>query len=78
MGDDLVALVDLAGFRRFGIVAQPGGIPYALALAATAGDRVTGIAFVAALAPVHESGAIRNPSGPMRPVFQSPGRLHGC
>src|ERR1700733_2133255 len=29
---DLVTLVDCAGFKRFGIVAAPGGIPYALAL----------------------------------------------
>ena len=80
VADDLVALVDRAGFKRFGIVAQPGGIPYALALAAAAGDRVTGIAFLAALAPLHESGAIRTLSGPMRPVFrvarQAPWLLH--
>ena len=80
MAEDLVALVDGAGFKRFGIVAQPGGIPDGLALAAAAGDRVTGIALVAALAPVHESGAERNPVGPMRPVFrvarQAPWLLH--
>ena len=68
--DDLMTLVDRAGFKRFGIVAAPGGIPYALALAAAAGDRVTGIAFVAALAPPPESGAARNLAGPMRPVFR--------
>jgi pimeloyl-ACP methyl ester carboxylesterase len=77
---DLVTLVDCAGFKRFGIVAAPGGIPYALALAEAAGDRVTGIAFVAALAPLPEGGAIRNLAGPMRPVFrvarQAPWLLH--
>lgn len=78
--DDLMTLVDRAGCKRFGIVAAPGGIPYALALAAVAGDRVTGIAFVAALAPPPESGEIRNLAGPMRPVFrvaqQAPWLLH--
>ena len=66
--------------QTVGIVAQPGGIPDGLALAAAAGDRVTGIALVAALAPVHETGAERNPVGPMRPVFrvarQAPWLLH--
>jgi len=79
-GDDLITLVDRAGFKRFGIVAAPGGIPYALALAAAAGDRVTGVAFVAALAPLPEGGAIPNLVGPMRPMFriaqQAPWLLH--
>jgi pimeloyl-ACP methyl ester carboxylesterase len=70
VADDLVRLVDRAGFRRFGIVAAPRGIPYALALAAAAGDRVTGVAFVASLAPLPEGGAIPNLAGPMRPVFR--------
>jgi pimeloyl-ACP methyl ester carboxylesterase len=80
VADDLVTLVDCAGFRRFGIVAAPGGIPYALALAAAAGDRVTGIALVAALARLPEDDAIRDLAGPMRPVFrvaqQAPWLLH--
>ena len=33
---DLLALVDHLGFRRFGLVAQSGGTPYALAVAAAA------------------------------------------
>ena len=70
VANDLVTLVDRAGFKRFGIVAAPGGVPYALALAAAAGDRVTGIAFVAALAPLPEDGTFPNLVGPMRPVFR--------
>jgi pimeloyl-ACP methyl ester carboxylesterase len=69
VSNDLLALVDLIGFRRFGIVAQSGGTPYALALAGTAGDRVTGVAFVGALAPLHDRDALRDVGGPMRTVF---------
>ena len=48
---DLLALVDHLGSRRFGLVAQSGGTPYAPAVAASAGDRVTGLAFIGGLAP---------------------------
>ena len=66
VSNDLLALVDLLAVRRFGIVAQSGGTPYALALAAAAGDRATGLAFVGAVAPLHERHALRDVTGPMR------------
>jgi pimeloyl-ACP methyl ester carboxylesterase len=66
---DVLALVDSLGFRRFGIVAQSGGTPYALALAGMAGDRVTGLAFVGAITPLGERDALDDVSGPMRGLF---------
>jgi pimeloyl-ACP methyl ester carboxylesterase len=66
---DLIALVDGLGFARFGIVAQSGGTPYAVALACVGGDRVTGLAFVGGLAPLHESGSLRDVGQPMRSLF---------
>lgn len=69
VANDLLALVDLLAVRRFGIVAQSGGTPYALALAATAGDRATGVAFVGAVAPLHERHALREVKGPARNAF---------
>ncbi len=69
LASDLLALVDRLGFRRFGIVAQSGGTPYALALASGAGDRATGLAFVGGLAPLHERHALADVAGPVRTVF---------
>jgi pimeloyl-ACP methyl ester carboxylesterase len=69
VSDDLLAVVDALGARRFGIVAQSGGTPYALGLAGAAGDRVTGLAFVGAITPLHEREALRDVSGPMRSLF---------
>jgi pimeloyl-ACP methyl ester carboxylesterase len=66
---DLIALVDGLGFSRFGIVAQSGGTPYAVALACAGGDRVTGLAFVGGLAPLHECGRLRDVGQPMRSLF---------
>ena len=66
---DLFALVDHLGFRRFGLVAQSGGTPYALAVAAAAGDRVTGLAFVGGLAPLDEPHALRDVARSMRMAF---------
>jgi pimeloyl-ACP methyl ester carboxylesterase len=69
VANDLLALVDLLAFRRFGIVAQSGGTPYALALAAAGGERATGLAFVGAVAPLHERHALRDVTGPARNMF---------
>jgi len=57
------------GFRRFGIVAQSGGTPFALALAGAAGDRATGLALVGGMAPLHDRRALHDVTGPMRVVF---------
>jgi len=65
---DLLALVDRMGFRRFGIVAQSGGTPFALALAGAAGDRATGLALVGGMAPLHDRRALHDVTGPMRVV----------
>jgi pimeloyl-ACP methyl ester carboxylesterase len=69
VASDLIALVDGLGFARFGMVAQSGGTPYAVALACAAGDRVTGLAFVGGLAPLHESGSLHDVRQPMRTMF---------
>src|SRR3954452_874204 len=69
VGEDLLALVRSLEFRRFGIVAQSGGTPYALALAAAADDAVTGVAFVGGISPLGERDALQDVSGPMRTVF---------
>jgi pimeloyl-ACP methyl ester carboxylesterase len=66
---DLLALVDHLGFRRFGLVAQSGGTPYALAVAAAAGERVTGLAFIGGLAPLDEPHALRGVARPVRIAF---------
>jgi pimeloyl-ACP methyl ester carboxylesterase len=67
---DLLAVVDHAGVERFGIAAQSGGTPFALALAAVGGERVTGTAFVGALAPLRDHDALTDVTGPMRTVFR--------
>ncbi|MGZ6587783.1 MAG: alpha/beta fold hydrolase [Solirubrobacteraceae bacterium] len=69
VSSDLLALVDHLGFTRFGLVAQSGGTPYALAVAAAAGDRVTGLAFVGGLAPLDEPRALQDVARPMRIAF---------
>lgn len=65
MAKDLLAVVRSLGFRRFGILAQSGGTPYALALAAAALDDVIGLAFVGAISPLGEPDALQDISGPM-------------
>lgn len=69
VANDLISLVDRIGFGRFGIVTQSGGAPYAVALACAAGDRVTGLAFVGGLAPLHEPGSLRDVQQPLRSLF---------
>lgn len=66
---DLLAVVRSLQVRRFGIVAQSGGTPYALALAvaAQASDTdVTGISFVGGISPLDEEDALQDVQGPMR------------
>jgi len=63
---DLLALVDHLGFSRFGLVAQSGGTPFALALAAAAGDRVTGLAFIGGVAPLEGPDPLQDVAGPIR------------
>jgi pimeloyl-ACP methyl ester carboxylesterase len=67
--DDLLAVIERAGFQRFGIVAQSGGTPYGLALASAAANRATGIAFVGALGPLRDRDGLADVTGPMRTVF---------
>jgi pimeloyl-ACP methyl ester carboxylesterase len=69
IGDDLLALVRSLGFRRFGIFAQSGGTPFALALAAAGADDVTGVALVGAISPLGEPDALQDVGGPMRTMF---------
>jgi pimeloyl-ACP methyl ester carboxylesterase len=69
VSDDLLAVVDALGFRRFGVVAQSGGTPYGVALAAAGGERVTGLAFVGGITPLGERHALDDVSGPMRTLF---------
>jgi len=66
---DLLALTDALGLERFGLLAQSGGTPYALALAAAAGDRVSGLAFCGAISPLGEPDAMQDVGGPMKVPF---------
>jgi pimeloyl-ACP methyl ester carboxylesterase len=66
---DLLALADGLGLERFGLLAQSGGTPYALALAALAGDRVTGLSFCGAISPLGEPDAMQDVGGPMKVPF---------
>jgi pimeloyl-ACP methyl ester carboxylesterase len=67
---DLLAVVRSLGQRRFGILAQSGGTPYALAVAAAAGDEVTALSFVGAISPLGEKDALQDVRGPMRSLFK--------
>jgi pimeloyl-ACP methyl ester carboxylesterase len=70
VGDDLLAVARSLEFRRFGIVGQSGGTPYALALAAAGKNSVSGLAFVGGISPLGEPDALRDVRGPMRGLFQ--------
>jgi pimeloyl-ACP methyl ester carboxylesterase len=67
---DVLAVLDALGIERFGILAQSGGTPYALALAAAGANRVTGLAFTGPITPLGEPEALDDVSGPMRTLFQ--------
>ena len=69
VADDLLALPRSLGVERFGIVAQSGGTPYALALAAAANESITGLSFVGAIVPLNEPDALQDVHGPMRTMF---------
>jgi len=66
---DVLALADALGATRFGLLAQSGGTPYALALAAAAPARVTGLALAGGLSPLGEDDALEDVTGPMRTPF---------
>jgi pimeloyl-ACP methyl ester carboxylesterase len=68
---DVLALADALRAQRFGILAQSGGTPYALAVAAAAPARVTGLALVGAVSPLGEPDALADVSGPMRMPFMA-------
>jgi pimeloyl-ACP methyl ester carboxylesterase len=70
VSEDLLAVVRSLGHKRFGILAQSGGTPYALAVAAAAGDEVTGLSFVGAISPLGEKDALQDVRGPMRSLFK--------
>jgi pimeloyl-ACP methyl ester carboxylesterase len=69
VADDLLALPRSLGVERFGIVAQSGGTPYALALAAAADDSIRGLSFIGAIVPLNEPDALQDVHGPMRAMF---------
>jgi pimeloyl-ACP methyl ester carboxylesterase len=62
--------MDELGHERFGILAQSGGTPFALGVAAAGGERVTGLAFVGAITPLGEKDALTDVSGPMLTMFR--------
>src|SRR4051812_8964645 len=74
---DLLALADALQLDRFGVLGQSGGTPYALALAAAGGDRVTGVAFCGALSPLGERDALQDVGGPMKLPFTLARRAPG-
>lgn len=69
VAESLLALLRSLGVRRFGIVAQSGGTPYGLALAAAGGESVSGLAFVGGMSPLGERDALQDVRGPMRTLF---------
>lgn len=69
VGEDLLAVARSLGVQRFGIVAQSGGTPYAMALAAAAGGAVLGLSFVGGIVPLNEPDALRDVRGPSRTMF---------
>ena len=66
---DLLTLVRSLDVRRFGIVAQSGRTPYALALAAAAQNDVTGLSFIGGISPLDEPDALQDVSGPARMLY---------
>jgi pimeloyl-ACP methyl ester carboxylesterase len=51
---DVAQLADALGVTQFAVIGASGGAPHALACAALLGDRVTGVACLAGLAPLTE------------------------
>lgn len=56
--DQHVALVDALGLNRFSIIGVSGGSPYAVALAARLGSRVTNLALISPMGPIAECLAL--------------------
>lgn len=54
VAEDLLALADLLGIGRFGVVGSSGGGPFALATPVVAPDRVTGVGILAGAGPFTE------------------------
>jgi pimeloyl-ACP methyl ester carboxylesterase len=69
VAEAIVALTDHLEYARCGILAQSGGTPYALALASAGGDRIMGLGFIGALAPLDGRHGLGGVGGPMRPAF---------
>jgi len=53
---DMAALMDHLGHRRFAVGGISGGGPYAAAVAACLGERVTGLALISPVGPIADSG----------------------
>src|SRR4051794_7457843 len=53
--DDVAAIANALGLRRFAVMGASGGGPHALACAARLGDRVTAVVCLAGLAPYDPS-----------------------
>jgi len=70
VAEDLLAVVHSLGHNRFGVLAQSGGTPFGLALAAAGGDAVTGLAFTGAISPLGERDALQDVRGPMLALFK--------
>jgi pimeloyl-ACP methyl ester carboxylesterase len=66
---DLAALADHLGIARFGLLAQSGGTPYALATALRLPERVRALGFTGAISPLGEPDAMQDVAGPMRVSF---------
>src|SRR5262249_45286325 len=63
---DHLSLLDAHGVERAGILAQSGGTPYGIAVAAAAPERTTGLALLGALAPLSDPAARREASRQLR------------
>jgi pimeloyl-ACP methyl ester carboxylesterase len=63
---DHLRLLDALGDERAGILAQSGGTPYGIAVAAAAPERTTGLALFGALAPLSDPAARREAGRQLR------------
>jgi pimeloyl-ACP methyl ester carboxylesterase len=67
---DMAALADATNADTFGLLAQSGGTPYALATAAAMPERVRALAFTGGIMPFSEPGALDDVGGPMLGAFK--------
>lgn len=63
-------VVDAMGLERFGVLGVSGGSPYAVALAAALGPRVSGLALVSPMGPIAEAMAAAAVPGPEPGLLQ--------